>query len=124
MRAIDHPERLCGARPAIFRVGLVGMQAIDVEAGDIDVGRARDDPMGEHAAEPATGQDADGIEPCRHEVAAKLGGFANNGPQVRREALGSAEELADADLIRDRHARHGFGQEGRHALPVRRQLGK
>ena len=34
---VDHAERLDGALAAVLRVGLVGVQAVDVEAGDVDV---------------------------------------------------------------------------------------
>ena len=47
---VDHAERLDGARAAVLGVRLVGVQPVDVHAGDVDVGAAVDDPVREHAA--------------------------------------------------------------------------
>ena len=99
---VDHAERLDRARAAVLGVRLVGVQAIDVEAGDVDVGPAVDDPVREHAAEAAAGEDADRVEPRGDEVVLQLGRLADDRLQVGREALRAAEELPHAGLERDR----------------------
>ena len=93
---VDHAERLHRARAAVLGVRLVGMQAIDVEAGDVDVGTAVDDPVREHATETAAGEDADRVEARGDEVVLELRRLADDRLQVRREALRTAEELAHA----------------------------
>ena len=99
---VDHAERLDGARAAVLGVGLVAVQAVDVDAGDVDVGAAVDDPVRQHAAEAAAGEDADRVEAGGDEVVLQLGRLADDRAQVGREALRAAEELLDAGLERDR----------------------
>jgi hypothetical protein len=60
---VDHAERLDGAGGAVLRVGLVAVQPVDVDAGDVDVGTAVDDPVRKRAAEAAAGEDADRVQP-------------------------------------------------------------
>ena len=75
---VDHAERLDGARAAVLGVRLVAVQAVDVAAGDVDVGSAVDDPVREHAAEAAAGEDADRVEPGGDEVVLQLGRLADD----------------------------------------------
>ena len=100
------------------------MQAIDVEAGDVDIGLAGGDPVSHDAAESAAGQDADGVQACGNEVVLDLWCFADNGQQIRGERLGAAEELAHAGLKRDGHAGHRLFEIRAHAIPVGRQFTK
>ena len=122
MRRIDHAERLDRAGGPVLRIGLIGVQPVDVHAGDVDVRPAIDDPVRDDAADAAAGQDADGVEAGRDEVVAELGSLAEHRRQVRREALRPAEELADPDFRRDRNPGHRLFQERAHPIPVRRQL--
>ena len=119
---VDHAERLDRPGGAVLRVGLVAVQPVDVDAGDVDVRAAVDDPVRQGAAEPAAGEDADRVQPGRDEVVADLGRLADHRLQVGREALRAAEELRDADLGRDRDAAHRLLEVGTHPVPVRRQL--
>ena len=119
---VDHAQRFDRAAAPVFRIRLVDMQAIDVEARDIDIGRAGGDPLRHDAAEAAAGEDADRIEPGRHKIALEFRRLADDRPQVRREALGAAEELADAHLAGDRHAAHRPLEKRGHAVPVGRQF--
>ena len=72
------PERLDRARAPVLGIRLVAVQAIDVEAGDVDVGPAVDDPVREHAAEAAAGEDADRVEAGGDEVVLELGRLADD----------------------------------------------
>jgi hypothetical protein len=72
----------------------------------------------------ATSQDADRVEAGRDEVVAQLGRLAEDRRQVRREALGPAEERADPNLLRTRNPLHGGREVWRHPVPVGRQLPK
>ena len=119
---VDHPQRLHRARAAVLGVGLVGLKPVDVEPGDVDVGAAVDDPVRHHASEASAREDADGVQPGGHEVVLELRRFAHHRLEIRREALGPAEELADADLHRDRDPLHGGLHVRTHAVPVRIQL--
>ena len=58
---------------------LVAVQPVDVEAGDVDVGAALDDPVRERPAQAAAGEDADGVQPGGDEVVAQLGRLADHG---------------------------------------------
>ena len=71
-----------------------------------------------HAPDAAAGQDADRVQPGGDEVVAQLGRLADDRLQVGREALRPAEELADADVERDRHAAHRLLDVRPHAIPV------
>ena len=115
---VDHAERLDGALAAILRIGLVLVQAVDVDAGHIGVGRAVDDPVRKQAADAAAGEDADRIQPSGDEVILELGRFADDRAQVGREALRTAEEFLDPGFERDRNAAHRLFQIGRHAIPI------
>ena len=84
-------------------------------------GRPVDDPVRQHPAQAARGQDADGVHPGRDEVAADAGRLADRGGEVGGERLGPAEERADPDLVGDRHPVHGLLEERRHPVPVGRQ---
>ena len=61
-------------------------------------GRPFDDPVRQHAAQAAAGEDADRVQARGDEVVLQLRRLADDRLQVGREALGPAEELLDADL--------------------------
>ena len=58
------------------------------------------------------------LRPGGDEVVLQLGRLADDRLQVGREALRAAEELLDAGLDRDRHARHRLLDVRAHAIPV------
>ncbi|NJR41436.1 MAG: hypothetical protein HC767_01015 [Akkermansiaceae bacterium] len=87
-------------------------KAVDVEARHVGAGIAGDDPVGEDAAQAAAGQDTDGVQPRCHPIVLEFRRLPHDGPQVGRETLRPAEELADARLQRHRHAVHGLFQVG------------
>ncbi len=115
---VDHPERLDRARGPVLGVRLVAVQPIDVEAGDVDVGLAGQDPVRQHPAHAATGEDADRVHAGGDEVVPQLRGLADDRQQVGGEALRPAEERADARLHRDRHAAHRPLDVRTHPIPV------
>ena len=69
---VHHAERLDRACGAVLRRRLVGVQSVDVHAGDIDVGEAVDDPRRDRAADAAAREDADRVESGGDEVAPDL----------------------------------------------------
>src|SRR5262245_33729178 len=78
--------------------------------------------MRDHAADAATGQDAERVEAGRHEVAIELWGRADQGPDVCGERLRAAEERPDAGLSQARDPRERRAEEWLQPLPVRGQL--
>ena len=108
--------------PQVLRVGLVGLQAVDVHSGDVDVGSAGHNPVRERTPEPAAGEDADRVEPGGHEVVLHLGRLTDDRLQVRGEALRPAEQLLQSHLHRDRYSLHRGFEVWAHAFPVRRDL--
>ena len=109
---------------AVRRLELVGAEAGDVPRGDVDVGQPGDDPVREHAAEPAGGQHADGVHAGGDEVVADARRLADGRHQVGRERLGAAEERPHPDLEGDRHPGHRGLEERRHPVPVGLQRGE
>ena len=105
-------------------LGLVRAEPVDVEAGDVDVGLAVDDPLRDDPAEAAGRQHADGVHAGGDEVAAGARRLADGRRQVGRERLRPAEERADADLQRHRHAGHRRLQERAHPVPVGLERGE
>ena len=97
MGSVDHAERLDGPLPPVLGIGLIGVESVDVDAGDVGVRTTVEDPTGDQASESAGGEDPDRIETGRDEVVAQLGSLADDRGQVGSEALGSAEELPDSD---------------------------
>ena len=69
---VDLSERLDDARAAIRRSRLVGVEARRVDAGDVDIGSAVDDPVRHSATNAGTRQDSYRVEPGGDEVAAEL----------------------------------------------------
>ncbi len=122
VRGVHRAEDLGGARGAVGVVGLPRAEPVDVEAGDVDVGPAGGDPVGQHPAEAAGGEDADRVHARGDEVVADPGSLADGGGEVGGERLRAAEEGADADLEGDRDAGHRLLQERAHPVPVGRDL--
>ena len=83
---------------------------------------AVDDPLCYDAPDPAAGQDAEGVQASRDEVAVKLGGGPDQRPNVGGERLGPAEERAHAGVRQARDPREGRSEERLHPFPVRREL--
>ena len=94
------------------------VQPVDVEPGDVHIGPASGDPVRQHAAQPATRQDAHRIQPSGDEVVAQLGCLSHDGGEVGGEALGPAEERADARVGSDGHAAHRSLDVRPHAIPI------
>ena len=69
MTLVDHPKRLNGALAPILGVGLVDLEAIDVETGHVNVRLPSNDPVRQHSAEATASQHTDGVQPGCHEVA-------------------------------------------------------
>ena len=65
MAEVDEAEGLHRARAAVLRVGLVGVEPVDVEAGHVHVRAPGRDSVRRHAAEPAAREDADGVQADR-----------------------------------------------------------
>ena len=119
---VHQAQRLDRASRPVLRIGLVAVQPVDVDGRHVDVGPAVGDPVRDHPADSAAGQDPDRVQPGRHEVVLQLRRFADDRQQVRGETLRAAEELLDACLLAHRDPGHGALQVGRHPVPVRRQL--
>ena len=68
MALIHHPERFHRPRSPILGIVLVCVQPVDIESRNVDIRPPRQDPMREHSAEASAGENADGVEPCRHEI--------------------------------------------------------
>ena len=94
------------------------MQAVDVEAGHVDVGSAGQHPMRQHTTHPAAGEDADRVHSGGDEVVAQLRRLTDDRKQIGGEALRAAEERADPRVERDRHSAHGPLEVRAHAIPV------
>ena len=122
MALVDEAERLDGALAPVFGIGLVLVQAIDVEARHVDARVAVHDPVGHDAADATAAENSDRVEARSDEVVVELGRLADDGLEVGREALGPAEEFLDARLEGDGHAAHRLLQVGPHAVPVGRDL--
>jgi hypothetical protein len=98
------------------------VQPIDIKPGHVDIRPTMDDPVGQHPPEPAARQDPDRVEPRRHEIILQLGRLADDRQQVRREALGPAEELLHPRIEQHRHPAHRLLDVRPHAVPVGRQV--
>mmetsp|Transcript_70897 Transcript_70897/g.207730 ORF Transcript_70897/g.207730 Transcript_70897/m.207730 type:complete len:356 (+) Transcript_70897:1072-2139(+) len=117
-------QALHNAVRAVLRVGLVGVQAVDVHARDVHVGPPVNNPVRHQPTHSPAREDAHRVEAGGHKVVLELRGLAQDGRQVWREALRPAEELAHANLQSPGHPAHGLLQEGAHAVPVRLYLPK
>jgi hypothetical protein len=78
--------------------------------------------VGDHAAHPAAGQDAQRVQARRDEVAVQFGRRAEQRPDVGGERLRPAEERPHPDLGQARYPVHRRAEEGLHPLPVGRQF--
>ncbi len=119
MALVNHAQRLDRAGAAVLGVGLVGLQAGRVHAGDIGAGVAVDDPVRHQPAEAAAGEDADRVQAGGDEVVAHLRCRPDDRLEVGGEALRTAEEGADTGVERGRHAAHRRFDVGPHTVPVR-----
>ena len=83
---------------------------------------ARLHPFRDRLADPAGGLDADGVETGGDEEVAQERRLAQHPASIRREALGTVEERAQADALQDRHALGGERQLTGQMLPVLGQV--
>ena len=58
MGLIHLAQHLHHAIAKVARVGLTGMKSVDVDTGDIDIGTAVHQPLGENPANAASGENA------------------------------------------------------------------
>ena len=117
-------EPLDGALLAEPPRGLELVRPVDADRGDVERRVLLDQPLRHHVAEAAAGQDADRVEAAREVEAVHLGRLPQHRRQVVGEALGPAEERADAGVLERREAPHRDLQERRHPLPVGREHGE
>ena len=101
---VNHAEGFDGTLATVLGIGLVDVEAVDIEPRDVDIGKSADDPIGEHPTQAPARQNTDGIQARRHEVTSELRRFADDGTQVRRKALRTTEQFLHADFRCDRHA--------------------
>src|SRR6202171_3948809 len=101
---VNYAERFDGTLATVLGICLVGVEAIDIEPRDVNIGISRDDPMGQYATETTARQHADGIQARRYEVTFELRRLADDGAQIGRKALRTTEQLLHADFRGDRHA--------------------
>ena len=90
------------AQPPV--VAVEGSEPADVDGGQIGVGLAVDDPLGECPTGAARGRDADRVEPGRDEEPTQLGGLPHQELVVGGEALRAVVELADPRVVQGRDA--------------------
>ena len=119
MTLVDHAQRFHRAGAAVLGIGLVGVEAGRVHAGDIGAGVAVDDPVSHEPTEAATSEDADRVQTGGDEVVVHLGRRPDDRLQVGGEAFGTAEEGADTGVERGRHPAHRRFEVGPHTVPVR-----
>jgi hypothetical protein len=97
--SVDQSQRLDHPCLAVFRIALVGVETVHVDAGDIRARIAGGEPLGHDSAEATAGDDADGVEPRGDEVVLDLRRLAEGHAHVGGEALRATEELPEADLL-------------------------
>ena len=98
MTGVNQPERLQGPLAAVFRVALVALEAIDIDAGDVHIRAPVQNPVRHHPTQSATGNDADGVQAGRHEIVPEFRRLANDRCEVGRKTFRAAEKLANARL--------------------------
>ena len=87
---------------------LVRRGPVHRDGGRVERRHPVDDPVREHAAHPAAGQDAQRVQAGRDEVAVQFGRGAEQRPDVGGERLRAAEERPHPDVGQRRY-RHGPG---------------
>ena len=87
-------------------------------------GPALGDPVRDHPADSAAGQDPDRVQPGGHEVVPQLRRLADDRQQVGGEALRPAEQLLDPGLLHHRDPGDGALQIRSHPVPVGRDFAK
>ena len=123
VRRVDHAERLDSAGRPVLRIGLVGVQPVDVHPGDVDVRAAVGDPVRHDAADAAAGQDADRVQARpRRSSSAALAPRRRTGARSGVKLSGPQKNLRMPTSADDRDPGHGLLQERAHPVPVRRQL--
>ena len=118
MGLVHQAQRLDRAGRPVLGVDLVAVQPVDVDAGHVHVRAAVSDPLRNHPADPAAGQDADRVQPGGDEVVLQLWRLTDDRLQVGGEAFRAAEQLLDSGLLDHRHPGDGALQVRRHPVPV------
>ena len=98
---------------------LVAVGPVDGDARRVDRRHPVHDPVREHAAHPAAGQDAQRVQARGHEVAVQLGSGPEQRPHVGGERLRPAEEGPHARIRQHGNPVQRRAEEGLHPLPVR-----
>jgi len=106
----------------VARVVLERHHAADVDVGHVHRRVAPDDPLGDHLAGAAGRLDADRVEAGGDEEVAQFRRLAQVIAHVGGEALGPAEELAQAHALERRHPVHGAFQNRHEVIHVAGQL--
>ncbi len=105
-----------GANP--FRAPMRAAEASDVGVPQVVRRRPVHDPFGQRHSGAAAGGDAEGVEAGTDEAVAELGGFAEDEHPVRREALGTVDQLVDPDVAEPRHTSDRELHDRREMVPV------
>jgi len=59
---VNHTEGFDGTLTTVFGIRLVGVEAIDIDRRDVNIGMTRDNPVSQHATQTAARQNADAID--------------------------------------------------------------
>lgn len=90
------------ATVSVVDVGLVWLEAVGMDARDVDVGGRKSvpgDPVGQRLSDPAPRQYADGVETGGDVVILQKGSRSDARSVVRREGFGPAKELLETDRV-------------------------
>ncbi len=117
-------QPLDGALLAEQAGGLELVRPVHADAGDVERRVLLDQPLRHHVAEPAAGQDADGVEAAGEVQAVDLGRLPEHRREVVGEALRPAEEGADPGVLESGEAPHRDLEERRQPVPVGREHGE
>ena len=112
---VEQSERL---RHPFLDVGLRALEGehpAEIIGGEVERRVALVHPLRAGPADPARGDDADGVQSARDVEISDLRRFAHVELVVVGEALGAAEEAPPPDLLEHGHALHGVGED-RHEL--------
>ena len=110
--------------PTIRAVRLKGLKTVDIQLGHVEIGKSIDDPVGNQPTNPTALQDAEGVEPSRHEEVPQFGRLSHQGREVGGEALGAAEELPNRGFTRSGNPLEGVLEIRDHPIHVRIEVGK
>mmetsp|Transcript_75378 Transcript_75378/g.245160 ORF Transcript_75378/g.245160 Transcript_75378/m.245160 type:complete len:307 (-) Transcript_75378:522-1442(-) len=112
-------ERLHDAGAPVRGRGLVWLQPCGQHGGNVDVGVAIDDILGDHTADATTSEDTDRVHASGNVIVLQLRGLSHDRREIGSERLRATEELLRANLEAARHSPHSCLQKRRHAVPIR-----